>query len=67
MKGRIRLHETRTDFMKQEPELTIDMGKLDWLPAERARARHIADTAQHANIRQQIADRHRRAGQNDNR
>jgi hypothetical protein len=55
--------------MKQEPEFKIDMGELDWSLQERAKARHIADTEQHADIRRQIADRRRvdHAGQNSNR
>jgi hypothetical protein len=44
--------------VSQKPELTIDMGELDWTPEERRQARHIVDTEQHAAKRQEIADKH---------
>jgi hypothetical protein len=50
-----------------KPELVIDWSLLDWSPEERAKARHIVDTEQHAEIRKRIADKfkYRHAGQND--
>jgi hypothetical protein len=49
----------RESQVSQKPELTIDIGKLDWTPEERRKARHIIDTEQHAETRERIAAKYR--------